>query len=542
MYYSSVAPFEPVVLVSLTPDGTRRWAIPATTPGLTGPGGPHVLNDPDNPGEQIVYLGIYDRALAVKTDGTVLWDVPTGLPESDQFFTFGINYEPQHDALVVNTEDGHIYALDRKTGAQLLAEPFELPGEISPSVPINQPPAVKQCTAEEFQKLLAVDEDGSQHLTDVLLGNSVEVANFFSIEPDSGRIFVPATAPDGADGTVDGISEFGAVYGLELQEVNGGIEMVEVCSLQFAGGSASTPSVAADGGHIYFGDNFGTLIAMNPDCTEAWTLDIGDQIFGSMGISSDNHEVYASFDGGIARITDEGTQGVLDWRNDFDLFTSTVLPPERVVTRNLNLVGLGANGAYFQAGGSFVTGVGEPLVVTTGIGVLDRDTGDVRYFAGGLDETIAVMSTGPDGALNIGNSPLRRVFAVCASKLGLLPFPVPDPVGGITRWEPRRLDLLIRDAVCAAEDRARNAFDNLHECAPGVAQADVVQVGQLVAQARAAGPNAVAAGDLTSSTWAKIEKELDKADRKLDPGKPQHLNPATQALRRACDVLEDSID
>ena len=85
--------------------------------------------------------------------------------------------------------------------------------------------------------------------------------------------------------------------------------------------------------------------------------------------------------------------------------------------------------------------------------------------------------------------------------------------------------------MCAGEDRARNAFENLGVCGPGVAQADIVQIGHLVDQARAAGPAAVAAGDLSSGNWADIEKELD-------PDKPQHLNPVTQALRRACRVFD----
>ena len=37
------------------------------------------------------------------------------------------------------------------------------------------------------------------------------------------------------------------------------------------------------------------------------------------------------------------------------------------------------------------------------MGLLDRATGTVRSFAPGLDETVAVVSTGPGGALCIGN-------------------------------------------------------------------------------------------------------------------------------------------
>ena len=45
-------------------------------------------------------------------------------------------------------------------------------------------------------------------------------------------------------------------------------------------------------------------------------------------------------------------------------------------------------------------------------------------------------------------------------------------------------------------------------------------------------------GDLTAVDWAKMNEELTKAEKKLDPEKLQDLTPATQALRRACDVLE----
>ena len=64
------------------------------------------------------------------------------------------------------------------------------------------------------------------------------------------------------------------------------------------------------------------------------------------------------------------------------------------------------------------------LTLTTGVGLLDRLTGEVRYFAPGLDESVAVMSTGPDGALYMGNSPLRRLFSYCLAQEGLITTPV----------------------------------------------------------------------------------------------------------------------
>ena len=102
-----------------------------------------MLDDPDEPGEQIVYLGLYDRAIAVQTDGTIVWDVPTGLTLGTDLFdnlTPGTNYHPPADAILTLSIDGHLYALDRETGAQLLDAPFALPGERTPSQPPILPP------------------------------------------------------------------------------------------------------------------------------------------------------------------------------------------------------------------------------------------------------------------------------------------------------------------------------------------------------------------------------------------------------------------
>lgn len=42
------------------------------------------------------------------------------------------------------------------------------------------------------------------------------MANYFSVDVHSGRLWVAATAPDEEDSAVDGVSEFGALYWLEL--------------------------------------------------------------------------------------------------------------------------------------------------------------------------------------------------------------------------------------------------------------------------------------------------------------------------------------
>ena len=204
---------------------------------------------------------------------------------------------------------------------------------------------------------------------------------------------------------------------------------------------------------------------------------------------------------------DGGTTAAIKWSADLDVFD---LGAGQVVF-NQNLAGIGANGIAFQAGAGIVAGASR-LTLTTGMGILDRLTGKVRHFAGGLDETVAVMSSGPDGALYIGNSPIRRPFAKCL-------VPTLEPlVGGIRKWKPTRLDLLLRDAACAGADRARNARRNRKTCPASVAD-DQVQLAQLATQSRGAAVTALAAGDISATEKARVDRWLDRVERKQARGR-----------------------
>lgn len=534
LYAAPLISYDGSVLISLDPtDGSRRWAIQSNGEP-SGAASPMVLEDPDNPGEQIIYLALYDRALAVRPDGTIVWDVPTGLSLNADVWdniTLGTNYLPAFDAIVGLTVDGFIYLLDRQTGAQLLNTPFALPGEKSPVVPSALPPAVQALADLMFRQLVNSPPGGLARFRDILLGNDVEVANMFSSDANQNRLFVAATAPDDADGTVDGVSEFGALYGLDVVPNGSGAEVAVACGRFFAGGSASTPALRADGTRVYFGDNFGKLIAVDSNCQDVWELDIGAQIIGSIGVSSDNEELYAATRTTIFQVFDRGGHGEFGWQSSFDVFEN---PPGQVEF-NLLLVGVGANGLSFHSGVGTILG-GVTLPTAMGVGQVDRQTGETRYFAQGREESVAVNNTGPDGATYLGHSPVRHIFARVLFELGLAP-PTPPITGGIAKFSPQRLDLLIRDAVCAGEDRAQNAFDNRSVC-PDSAVADITQLRELIDQARTVAPRAIAARELTTEEWAKIDEELKKAERKLDPDKLDHLDPASNALRRACDVFE----
>lgn len=527
LYFSPLMPYEDVVLVSLAPaDGARRWAI-AGNGAPPGGSAPMVLADPANPGADIIYLALYDRALAVRPDGSVLWDVATGLTLSGNpldRLVLGLNYHAGHDALVALTTDGHLYALDRQSGAPLLAAPFALPGVRSPAVASAVPPAVTAAADVEFRTLVDAPAGSLPQFTAALLGNNVEVANHFSIDPRSGDIWVAATAPDAEDGVVDNLSSLGALYRLGLVAGTSGYGIVEACHRSFVGGSASTPTIAADGSRVYVGDNSTLLLAIDADCSDAWAVDVGAQIFGSVALSSDGAEIYSSTQLGITKVVDQGASGSVVWSADLDVFDLAAGQQNL----NMNLITVGANGLAFQAGaGVILNGVALPSLVGTGI--LDRQTGAVRHFTGGGEETVAVMSAGPDGAIYLGNSPLRRIFA---RVLGLSSAPL---LGGVTKFGVARADLLMRDAACAAAARTRNAAAQ-SECAAGVA-ADVVQVHELIAQARAAAPTAIAADGLLPTRWGRLDKRLTRAESFLAAGDSRSLQRAATRIGRVCRKL-----
>lgn len=535
LYFVPFQPHEPVALVSLEPtSGARRWSVANATGTPVGSGTPLVLEDPDRPGDQLVYVGRYDRVLAVRTDGTVVWEMPTGLGGAPVGGGFGVNYHPGADAVVGLTRDGFVYAVDRRTGALVLDPPYQLPGEPSPpGPPLAAPRSVQACAEAELGKLADLQGRKISEAIDVLLGNGVEVANYFSIDAATGRLWIAATAPDAEDGTVDGVSRLGALYALDLVPHGPGWRLEEACHASFAGGSASTPALRRDGSRVYVGDNVGTLFAIERDCSVAWAVSLGSQITGSVGVAADNGEVYASTGGTIHQVIDRGASATLGWSAVLDVFD---LLSGQVIT-NQTIAGIGANGIAFQAGAAVVFGATR-LTLTTGVGLLDRLTGAVRWFAGGLDESVAVMSTGPDGALYMGNSPLRRLFSVCLAQIGVIATPVAPPVGGIRKYAPADPARELRDAACAADDRARNAFRVRLRCAESVA-ADRTQLAALVEQSRRATLTLDARGGLDDRLAARLARLFDRADERLAAGRlPRGAMRA--ACRHAIGLVPDS--
>ncbi len=515
LYFSPLFPQEDVSLVSLDAEtGERNWAIVGNGSNA-GSGAILILNDPDTPGEQLIYHATYTEAMALRPDGTEIWRRPTGLElppvvpgERSTTHSFGFNYHPPTDSVIALTIGGELLAFDRQTGSPV-APRGQVPGSPAVSVEVGLPELVVTSSDALADEVFGQTPSGLSFfsvIVDVIFGGGSVVTNYFAIDPNTGRIFVAATAPDEDDGNLDGASELGAVYALDLvDDGSGGLEFEVLAAAQFDGGTGSTPTVTPDGERVFVSDNLGNVIALDRDLNELWRFDLGAPVAASVAVSPDNGEVYAVTRTDVFRLTDLGDQAVLDWTATLDAFAGD--PNVEIEFQALTPT-IAANGiAISIGGGRRVTD--REVMLKVGVGLLDRDTGELRSFTLGREESIAVTSVAPDGGIYTASSPVRRI-----SGKALFPDLAEDVIGGISRYKPVQTMLLARDAACAAGARARNAA-SIEATAPESAARDLLQVDVLIDQARAAIATATAEGEILGEPAEGLDLALNAAQQQL---------------------------
>ena len=536
LYFSPLFPRLPefdISLVSLDAEtGERNWEIPGNGDNA-GSGAILILNDPENLGDQIIYHVTYTEAMALRPDGSAIWKVGTGLTlppvvqgERSTTHSFGFNYHPQTDSLVALMTGGEILAFSRATG-ESVAPIGQIPGSPAVSNDIGLPQAIVEASDAITDEVFGKTPSGLSFyslIVDIIFGGGSVVTNYFGIDPNSGLIYVAATSPDEADGTMDGMSEFGAIYSLDLvDDGDGGLEFEILNQAQFVGGTGSTPSISEDGSRVYVSDNLGDIIALDGQLEELWRHDLGEPAAASIAVSPDNHELYAVTRKDVFKLIDRGDSASQEWVATLDAFAgySDVDVEFQALTPTITANGI----AISVGGGQSINDRG--LMLHVGVGLLDRVTGELRSFTVGREESIAVTSVGPDGGIYTASSPVRRV-----SGKALNP-DIDDIIGGISRYKPVRNDLLARDATCAAGVRARNAA-TVADSAPASAEEDIRQIQVLVDQSRAAIDRAVADGDLDSASADKLNAELDDAEANLSASK---LATAANDLLSVCNAL-----
>ena len=166
-----------------------------------------------------------------------------------------------------------------------------------------------------------------------------------------------------------------------------------------------------------------------------------------------------------------------------------------------------------------------------GMGLLDRQTGKLRYFAEGREDSLAMSVVAADGSIYVGHSPLRRAVGKA-----FYPDLTADVTGGVARFKPVRLDLLARDAICAAAARAANAstLDQTTEVA--AVSTDIRQIRFLMKQAENGIAQALSDGDMTPGDANSLEELLSQGLERLAAS---DLAGSAAALNSACEIFEE---
>lgn len=524
---------ERVVLVSLDAQtGERRWTIPADK-DIQASSPAFILNDPDKPGEQIIYIIGYNRLMALRPDGSTIWSKTTGLsiPASElsnkaegKFHSF--NYHPATDSLVSITKAGALFAFSRSTG-ELIAPIGQIPGAPAISGKGTKIPKLILNKVDPLMDKAFGKTDEGQGLfssaVNYIYGGGGVVTNYFSIDPDSSRIYMAATAPDAEDGTEDGRSELGAIYALDLvDDGNGGLQFQVLNRKTFQGGTGSTPALSADGQRLYVSDNEGHVIALDSELKEVWRVDVGEPLVGSITVAADNNELYAVTAKDVIQLIDKGDHGSRTWTAELTGFDGYANVDEQ---SNALTATVTANGVVIMVGGG-KTLLGRTLMLHMGMGLLDRETGKLRYFAEGREDSLAMSVVAADGSLYVAHSPLRRAVGKA-----MYPELTPEITGGISRFKPIRLDLLARDAICAAEARAANASTLNQATDLAAINTDIRQIKVLLKQADGALGKALRDGDMTAEDADTLATLLEQSRVGL---RLAGLSQPVAFLSRAC--------
>jgi hypothetical protein len=165
-----------------------------------------------------------------------------------------------------------------------------------------------------------------------------------------------------------------------------------------------------------------------------------------------------------------------------------------------------------------------------GMGLLDRETGKLRYFAEGREDSLAMSVVTADGSVYVTHSPLRRAVGKA-----MYPELTADITGGIARFKPIRLDLLARDAICAAEARGANASTLKQATELAAINTDIGQIKVLLKQANGAISKAVSDGDIMAEDAGTLGDLVERSVAKLTPANLEH---AVSGLASTCAMFD----
>jgi len=255
-------------LYAINPDGTKKWAFPASAP----------FSSPAIGTDGTIYVGSDDGNLyAVNPDGTPKWARPfaTGnsIESSPVIGTDGVIY--------VGSDDGNLYAVN-PDGSQKWVCDIRFSGEASPAIATD---GTIYLTSARNNELHAINPDGTVRWASNIGGSGNSSP---SIGAD-GTIYVGASdhnlyafTPTGTQkwryatkGSIDSTPAIGADGTIYFQSYDNNLYAVTPAGMlkwthQFATRASSSPPTIGADGTIYFGAADGNLYAVTANGTAKW--------------------------------------------------------------------------------------------------------------------------------------------------------------------------------------------------------------------------------------------------------------------------------
>src|SRR5690606_36906025 len=121
---------------------------------------------------------------------------PTGL-EFDQSksgagLMWGPSYNAQLDIVMGVSGRGELVAFDRETGKRLTPTPLRVPGAPSPVRDVEMPPLLARQLTDGLSRALGypLPDDVVSGVLRVVQGDGINIANYHSVDPETGRIWL----------------------------------------------------------------------------------------------------------------------------------------------------------------------------------------------------------------------------------------------------------------------------------------------------------------------------------------------------------------
>ena len=367
-----------------------------------------------------IYLGDCNQLFAFRPDGSLKWVVPLPPIQAGDWrasevlpvnaLTTAVFTREGHILGVTNA--GDVIVVDRSTG-ESLAEPMRLPGRVPAlSTTVPMPDAV-------FGEGL-VDPEIRTWAWQLLFGGAMRSTNTPAVDLASGRIFVAATSTREGNG---------ALYGLDLIEHAGRIEISLAFAAEMGPGSGSSPSLSASAEVVYVSDETGLFYAVDAR-SGALRWQVQTKSTSAAAAVGSNGDLYSLQADGPALVA-ISREGEIRWQSDLQALADAALPsswllgdPVAIGNGNPTVI-VGAEGEIVLVPivYGYQTDLGRriPWLVESALVAVDARTGKgLRNVVALADDSTGITSVLPDGTI------LNSLGTAMTSAL--------TPLAGVAAW------------------------------------------------------------------------------------------------------------